>query len=173
VPHSVDAGHDAVTCAASEVLRERTGFCYAKSHLLVALLRANSLPAGLCYQRLTLDPPEAPEAPAAHGETYCLHGLVAVHLPDTGWYRMDPRGNKPGVDAQFTPPRERLAFEVARPGECLFPEVYARPWPVVVSALQSHRTAGELLAHLPDVPNGADPRNEADGAVATLPVFTS
>nr|WP_269749949.1 transglutaminase family protein [Polyangium fumosum] len=81
-----------LTCTASEVLRHRTGFCYAKSHLLAALLRANGLPAGFCYQRL------------AHGSGYCLHGFNAVELPGIGWYRIDARGNKPGIDAAFDPP---------------------------------------------------------------------
>src|SRR5437867_9797512 len=99
-------------CAASEVLRARTGFCYAKSHLLVALLRANGVPAGLCYQRLALD---------ETGSAFCLHGLAAVWLPAVGWYRIDPRGNKPGVDAQLAPPVERLAFAARLPGEYLFP----------------------------------------------------
>jgi len=55
IKHSADYGLKAVTCSAADVLRERSGYCYAKSHLLAALLRANGLPAGLCYQRLSLD----------------------------------------------------------------------------------------------------------------------
>jgi len=35
-----------VTCKASDVLIYGTGYCYAKSHLLAALLRANAIPAG-------------------------------------------------------------------------------------------------------------------------------
>ncbi|HWJ93900.1 MAG TPA: transglutaminase domain-containing protein, partial [Telluria sp.] len=37
VRHSVDYKLNPVTCRASEVLRHRTGYCYAKSHLLAAL----------------------------------------------------------------------------------------------------------------------------------------
>ena len=55
IQHSVDYRMNPVTCVASDVLEARTGFCYAKSHLLVALCRANGIPAGLCYQRLQLD----------------------------------------------------------------------------------------------------------------------
>jgi len=76
IKHSSDHGLQAVTCTASEVLREGSGFCYAKSHLLAALLRANGLPAGLCYQRLTRDD---------EGTSWCLHGLNAVRLPGIGW----------------------------------------------------------------------------------------
>src|SRR4051812_49403870 len=55
IRHSLDFGLNPVTCSASEVLHARTGYCYAKSHLLAALLRASAIPAGLCYQRLSLN----------------------------------------------------------------------------------------------------------------------
>ncbi len=48
IRHSGDYELNPVTCKASDVLRHGTGFCYAKSHLLAALLRANDIPAGLC-----------------------------------------------------------------------------------------------------------------------------
>ena len=38
IPHSWDMRTDVVTCTASEVLQQRTGLCYAKSHLLAAML---------------------------------------------------------------------------------------------------------------------------------------
>jgi len=100
-----------VTCKASEVLKYKTGYCYAKSHLLAALLRANKIPAGLCYQRLTIDNDRPP---------FSLHGLNAVYLPDIGWYRLDARGNKDGVEAEFTPPIEKLAFSIVFEGEADF-----------------------------------------------------
>ena len=63
IKHSWDYRLNPVTCKASEVLQHGTGYCYAKSHLLAALLRTNGIPAGLCYQRLTItdQPP------------FCLH----------------------------------------------------------------------------------------------------
>ena len=141
IPHTMDAGHEVVTYRASDVLRERTGFCFAKSHLLVALLRANGLRAGLAYQRLALD--HEPHA-------FCLHGLVAVDLPGYGWYRIDPRGNKPGVNAQFTPPLERLAFPSNATGEVTFPRVYPDPVTPVARALELHHSATVLASCLPD-----------------------
>ena len=48
IRHSADFQLNPVTCRASDVLTHRTGYCYAKSHLLAALLRANGVPAGLC-----------------------------------------------------------------------------------------------------------------------------
>jgi transglutaminase-like putative cysteine protease len=142
IHHSWDYQQDPVTCNASEVLHEATGYCYAKSHLLAALLRANGLPAGFCYQRLA-------EGDSASG--FCLHGLNAVHLPSFGWYRIDARGNKTGVDAQFSPPLERLAFAPRAEGEFLLPGIYANPLPNVIQALHSHATWQDLAANLPDL----------------------
>lgn len=140
VRHSGDARQGPVTCRASHALSERTGYCFAKAHLLVALLRANGIPAGLSYQRLHFD-----------GDRFVLHGLVAAKLPG-GWYRMDPRGNKPGVDARFDPPVEHLAFSLTVPGERDVPGVHAEPFAAVVDALTGARTWDEALARLPDAP---------------------
>lgn len=134
--------HHPVTCRASDVLEHRTGYCYAKSHLLAALLRANGIPAGLCYQRLAV---------GAEGPPFCLHGLNAVWLPDHGWYRIDARGNKPGVDARFMPPVERLAFPVLAREERDLPEIWAEPLAVIVAALTSRATVADVAANLPDI----------------------
>jgi transglutaminase-like putative cysteine protease len=142
IKHSRDFRMLPVTCSASEVLQEGSGYCYAKSHLLAALLRANGIPAGFCYQRLSRDDNGAP---------FSLHGLNAVHLPDFGWYRVDPRGNKAGVDAQFVPPIERLAFSINLPGEADLPEIWPDPLPVVVEALRAHTSADALFEALPDI----------------------
>ncbi|HET7259947.1 MAG TPA: transglutaminase-like domain-containing protein, partial [Candidatus Acidoferrum sp.] len=141
IQHSSDFHRNPVTCIASEVLDEGTGYCYAKSHLLAALLRANNIPAGFCYQRLSIHDNGAP---------YSLHGLNAVHLPQCGWYRIDARGNKPGVNAQFNPPTEQLAFRMNFSEERLLPEILPDPLPVVVNALRTHTTWDAMLANLPD-----------------------
>ena len=142
VRHSSDHQCDPVTCIASEVLEHRTGYCYAKSHLLAALLRANRIPAGFCYQRLSLD---------GQGPPFSLHGLNAVYLQEHGWYRIDPRGNRQGVNADFCPPQEILAFSVSVDGERDLPEIWADPLPVVIEALQSQATWDAMLANLPDI----------------------
>ena len=144
IKHSVDYQMSSVTCKASDVLQHRTGYCYAKSHLLAALLRANQIATGLCYQRLSLEDNGAP---------YCLHGLNAVWLKSFGWYRLDARGNKPGVDAQFDPPHERLAFQCQPLDqyERDFPEIWHAPLPCVVEALTTHTTVNSVYQHLPDI----------------------
>lgn len=142
IHHSWDYRQNPVTCKASAVLEHGTGYCYAKSHLLATLLRANGIPAGLCYQRLSV---------GDGGPPYCLHGLNAVWLAEHGWYRIDPRGNKPGVNAQFTPPLERLAFAINERVEADLPEIWAEPLPVVVRVLTKYATVEEVAANLPDV----------------------
>ena len=141
IQHSSDYKRNPVTCAASEVLANSTGYCYAKSHLLAALLRANVIPAGFRYQRLSIDD---------KGPPYSLHGFNAIYLPEFGWYRVDCRGNKPGVDAQFCPPEERLAFRLNFPVERNFREILPEPLPIVVSALRKYSKWDELYCNLPD-----------------------
>lgn len=142
VRHSWDFKLNPVTCKASDVLFHKTGYCYAKSHLLAALLRANDIPAGFCYQRLSLKGDGAP---------YCLHGLNAVLLPEYGWYRIDPRGNKEGVNALFTPPVEQLAFSTDDKLEADLPEIWSEPLGCVVTILQKYDDYLDIYNNLPDV----------------------
>ena len=142
IQHSMDYENNPVTCIASDVLREGTGFCFSKSHLLAALLRANSIPAGFCYQRLSKND---------DGPPYCLHGLNAVYLQDFGWYRVDPRGNKEGVDAQFCPPTEKLAYQPHVEGEVDLPEIWPDPLPQIVKSLRAYQTYDSFWEHLPDI----------------------
>lgn len=139
IKHSVDFQMNPVTCTASDVLKYGTGYCYAKSHLLAALLRANGIPAGLCYQRLAVD-----------DQQFCLHGLNAVYLEEHGWYKIDPRGNNAKVQSDFCPPLESLAFMVTREGEVDFANIYAEPLPVVVSVLEASAGYLDVLNNLPD-----------------------
>ncbi len=141
IDHSGDIISDKVTFKASEVLADKTGWCYAKSHLFAALLRANNIPAGLCYQRLSQGESGAP---------YCLHGLNAVYLKAYGWYRVDPRGNKEGIDAQFTPPVEQLAFAIQDANEGDFKRIYAEPLKEVAEALQCNADYKAMVQNFPD-----------------------
>lgn len=142
IKHSWDYQMNPVTCKASDVLFHGTGYCYAKSHLLAALLRANKIPAGLCYQRLTISNDEPP---------FCLHGLNAVYLKQHGWYRIDPRGNKEGVDAQFIPPLEQLAFPILSEGEADLPEIWSEPLTAVVGVLKRYSDFLDVANNLPDI----------------------
>lgn len=142
IGHSYDVADSRVTLTATEVLEQGVGLCYAKSHLLAALLRSEGIPSGLCYQRLV------------HGDGHVLHGLVAIHL-DGAWHRQDPRGNNDEVDAQFSLGCERLAWPVDESrGEIDYPQIFAAPARCVVEAL---RGATDLLAlYDAGLPTGLD-----------------
>lgn len=140
IRHSWDFKLNPVTCKASDVLKHGTGYCYAKSHLLAALLRANGIPAGLCYQRL-----------AINDGKYCLHGLNAVFLPEYGWYRIDARGNRTDIFAEFDPPREVLPYPASRQGEGMLTEIFDFPLEAVVKVLESCSTYDMVSRNLPDV----------------------
>ena len=143
IKHSADINSKHVTCIASDVLIRGEGICYAKSHLLAALLRANNIPCGFCYQRLILNDIEAPYL--------ILHGLNAIYIKEMNkWVRADARGNKKGVNAIFSLDEEQLAFEVR---EHLHEEdidiVFDKPDCNVIEALMKYDTVGELFNNLP------------------------
>ena len=142
IKHSWDYKMNPVTFKASDVLKYKTGYCYAKSHLLAAILRANNIPVGFCYQRLNIED---------NGARYCLHGLNAVYLSEYGWYRIDARGNKEGVNAQFKPPIEQLAFNPSDKLEADLPEIWPSPLPIVISILEKYSDYIEVYNHFPDI----------------------
>ncbi|MFS8199814.1 transglutaminase domain-containing protein [Streptomyces sp. CWNU-52B] len=132
IPHSQDSGDLRVTWRASDVLERGTGICHAKAHALAALLRAEDIPTGFCYQKFDV-----------------VHGLVAVRFHGA-WHRQDPRGNKPGVDARFSLEGERLAFTPdPKSNELDYPVLYAEPHPAVLSALKAAPDRPRLGDSLP------------------------
>ncbi|MCG3682614.1 GNAT family N-acetyltransferase [Aliarcobacter butzleri] len=142
INHSGDFKDEITTCKASDVLKYKTGWCYAKSHLLAALLRANNIPTGFCYQRLSCSEYKK--------DIYCLHALNAIYLKNYGWYKVDARGNKKGVNAQFTPPLEQLAFKLEK-NEFDLAEIYSKPLDVVIDSLSKNKTYGEMINVFPDI----------------------
>jgi transglutaminase-like putative cysteine protease len=144
VSHSWDIRSHRVTRTASEALRHREGLCYSKAMLLAALLRGLGIPSGLTYQRLMLgDTPET---------GFSAHGLNTVYLATVNrWIRLDARGNKAGIDAQFSLDGEMLAFTVrTERGEVDYLENLPEPHPRVVGALGQHADLFELIEALPD-----------------------
>ncbi|WP_431602564.1 transglutaminase-like domain-containing protein [Clostridium pasteurianum] len=143
ISHSFDINGSVVTCKASEVLQEKQGICFAKAHLLAALLRYLDIPTGFCYQKLILDDEIEPYL--------ILHGLNAVYIEELKrWIRIDSRGNKKGVNAQFSVKDEKLAFPVrSELGEMDIPIIFVKPDDNVIKALNSCDTIGELFHTLP------------------------
>lgn len=143
ISHSFDINGSVVTCKASEVLQEKQGICFAKAHLLAALLRYLNIPTGFCYQKLILDDKIKPHL--------ILHGLNAVYIEGLKrWIRIDSRGNKKGVNAQFSVKDEKLAFPVrSELGEVDIPIIFVKPDNNVINALNSYSTAKKLFDNLP------------------------
>jgi len=142
IRHSGDFKDEITTLKASDVLKYKTGWCYSKSILLAGLLRANGIPTGFCYQRLSCSEYKK--------DIYCLHGLNAIYFKEFGWYRVDARGNKEGVNAQFTPPFEQLAFELGE-GEFDLPKVLTEPLPEVLEALVKNSCYAQMVGNFPDI----------------------
>jgi transglutaminase-like putative cysteine protease len=136
VAHSWDIQGRRVTRSASDALAHREGICYPKSHLVAALLRNYGVPTALCYQRLTLLDDDS--------GGYAVHALNAVFL-EGAWHRLDARGNKPGIAADFSLAEERLAFPV-RPefDEVDYPALHAQPHAAIVNTLLANEDAMEM-----------------------------
>ncbi len=143
ISHSMDIDGQVVTCKASEVLLHKQGICYAKAHLLAAILRKLGIPTGFCYQTLILDDDEKPWP--------VIHGLNAIYLEKLGkWIRVDARGNKEGVNAEFSVHEEKLAFYVRKElGEREYPTIFSVPNMHVINALIKSKNVTELQDNLP------------------------
>lgn len=144
INHSLDIQSTRVTRKASEVLFYKEGICYSKSNLLAALLRSKGIATGFCYQRLTKgDTPDT---------GYCIHALNAVYLKSLErWIRLDARGNKEGVNAQFSIDEEKLAFPVRKEyDEQDYSMIYTEPNVNTITALKQHSDCQMLFDNLPE-----------------------
>lgn len=141
IGHSWDIQNRKVTISASEVLEYQHGLCYAKSNLLAALLRSQGIPTGICYQRITLgDTPDT---------GYVIHALNAVYFEEINkWIRLDARGNKEGVKAQFSMEKEQLAFPIRKEyGETDYEVIYTHPAAITMTSLENSTDVLEFYQH--------------------------
>jgi len=143
ISHSADISEDLITCSATEVLSAGHGICFAKAHLLAALLRYKGIPTGFCYQKLILDDDAAP--------MLIYHGLNGVYIKVMNrWIRLDARGNKEGINAQFSFDKEQLAFPIRmEKGEMDDCVVYPTPDVNVLKSMRVSKTRSELWENLP------------------------
>lgn len=143
IKHSFDTDNPIITINAEDTIHQQNGICFAKSHLLATLLRGMNIPAGFCYQRVlrkvTLE------------SGYALHGLNALYLDEYGWFRVDPRGNKAGIDSQFTTNKETLAYPIREElGEIDYPNVFVAPLNSVIKSMKESKDCKELYYNRPD-----------------------
>jgi transglutaminase-like putative cysteine protease len=142
ISHSFEIDTDVVTCRASSVLKHGTGLCFAKSHLLAALLRASGIPAGFGYQRLRGDPP-------AGG--IVLHGFVCAYLSERRrWVVLDARGNNREVHTEFDIDEPSFAYRPdPEQGEETIEIIFTRPNRTVVAMLERNQSLAKVRGHLP------------------------
>lgn len=130
VSHSWDIQSRRMSRSATDALRNREGICYAKSHLVAALLRRFGIPTAVCYQRLTLLDDDS--------AGYVVHALNAVYIGGR-WSRLDARGNKPGVAAEFSLDEEKLAFPIrSHYDEVDYTVLFAEPHPAIIQTLTTN-----------------------------------
>ena len=142
IPHSFDIRADIITAKASDVLKYRTGICHAKANLLAALLRSQKIPAGFCFQHATLADDDS--------LGYCVHCFNAVFL-EGHWIKLDARGNKKGVSAQFSLDEPILAFK-NRSGydEYFWPGIFASPHADTMRMLEKASSLQDIIDNIPD-----------------------
>ena len=151
IPHTNDEKKTEVAQSASDVLKLGHGICYAKAHLLAALLRFAGIPAGLCYQRLCLDDPDEFDANTSFNKKLVLHAVNTVFIKSIDkWIRMDARGNSGNINAQFSLEHEQLAFSIhpeygEEDGLVIYPDTPA----CIAQALESYSSAPLLMENLP------------------------
>jgi len=143
IKHSFDINATEVTITASDVLKAGHGICYAKSHLLAALLRSINIPCGFGYQKLILDDKEKP--------WYVLHAYNFIYLKELNkWIKVDARGNKPGVKAEFSVDKPKMAFqERVELGESDENVNHSSPKQKIIDCLRMSKNTIELANNLP------------------------
>ena len=141
IPHSFDNRATAITVKASDVLLHKTGICHAKSNLLAALMRSQGIPAGFCFQHLTLMDDDS--------EGYYVHCYNAVYL-EGAWVKLDARGNKLGVNAQFSLNKPTIAFSCrSQYDEYDWPGIYAKPHAETMLMLEQADSLEYIIKNLP------------------------
>lgn len=143
IPHSFDCNAQVITAKASDVLKYKTGICHAKANLLAALLRSQDVPTGFCFQRITLL--------ADDSMGYCVHAYNAVFV-DNRWIKLDARGNKVGVNAQFSMDEPILAYQNrAEYDEYFWKGIYACPHIPTMQMLEEAKSTQDILENIPDM----------------------
>lgn len=143
IKHSFDTKNPVVSIGAEDTLNNGEGICFAKAHILASILRGLGIPTGFCYQRVLRK--------GTIESGYALHGLNAIYLDDYGWKRIDPRGNKPGINSQFNLEEEQLAYPIRTElGEIDYPNVFISPLDSVITAMENSATTQELFFKRPE-----------------------
>ncbi len=147
IVNTADTDHQLVTRRASEVLNQREGSGLSKPLLLAALLRANGIATGFCYQYVVESGRMTPDGQPRRQ----LRVLNAAYLESIGqWLRLDVRGLA-AEQGQGFPLDQAALSQGLRPelGETDLLQICSDPHPVIIRALQTAATYDQLLAIWP------------------------
>ena len=145
IPHTFDIDSSIITAKASDVLKYKTGICHAKANLLAALLRYEGIPCGICFEHLTLADDDS--------LGYCVHAYNAVYLNNC-WIKLDARGNKQGVNAQFSLDEPKLAYPPREQyDEYYWDGIYAHPQADTMKMLEKAKNTQDIMDNIPDYIN--------------------
>src|SRR5690606_40198560 len=80
---------------------------------------------------------------------YSLHALNGVYLKTLNrWVRLDARGNKQGVQAEFSVHEEKLAFNIREDlDEIDYPIIYTSPNEKTIATLDTNKNALIMYTH--------------------------
>jgi len=124
------------------VLLHKTGICHAKANLLAALLRSQSIPTGFCFEHLTLADDDS--------LGYCVHAFNAVLL-NKKWIKLDARGNKQGVNAEFSDDEPILAYPIRKEyDEYFFDGIFANSHKETMQMLEKAKSLQDIMDNIPE-----------------------
>ncbi|MGI6083886.1 MAG: transglutaminase-like domain-containing protein [Acetivibrionales bacterium] len=139
--NSFDINATSVTITASEVLDKGHGVCFARAHLLAALMRASGIPAGFCYQiRYYNDL-----------ERLVAHGFNGVYIQELdNWVRIDASMHVDADDWNFDPFKDSTVRSVQEDiGESDDYIVYHSPSKKLLKAMYVSDTLEEFINLIP------------------------
>ncbi|HHU90859.1 MAG TPA: transglutaminase domain-containing protein [Clostridiaceae bacterium] len=139
--NSFEINATSVTRTASEVLDKGHGICFAKSHLLAALMRASDIPAGFCYQILYDE----------DFERLIVHGFNGVFIEELDkWFRIDTCLHVDVNDWEFDPFKDSATKTIREEiGEYDDFTIYHVPNKKILKILTAADTLEELIHLIP------------------------
>jgi hypothetical protein len=104
------------------------------------MLRFYKIPVGFCYQRISM----------GEGLGYHLHCYNAVYL-NGKWIKLDARGNRDDIKAEFSLDEPKLAFEIDEElGESDIKGIFASPDLDCMNVIEKADDIQDVMFGMPD-----------------------
>lgn len=146
IEHAYNIDSIAIPFRASTTVKARVGTDDSKAILLAALLRYYKIPAGFCYQYLTVADDEK--------NGYYMHCYNAIYL-NGKWIKVDACGRKNGQKTSFHTITPSLAFTPRETyGEYNVKGIYANPNMAAIRVIEQADDIADVMFGLPDFVEG-------------------